>query len=106
MKNPLLTTDEFEFMLGESLKNIRLQKNLTRQSLCEKAGISVSALRHLENGEGATLKTFIRVMRALDKQDWLFGVEPKISINPLHMLKDNKKRQRASRTQKLQAEKA
>lgn len=98
----LLTTKEFEQELGASLKALRLLKNLDRQSLCERAGVSLSALRHLETGQGATLKTLIRVVRALDRQDWLFGIAPKISINPLHMLKNTTKpRQRASkRTQR------
>jgi transcriptional regulator with XRE-family HTH domain len=58
------TPQELEAALGDNLKALRLQKNLNRQMLCERAGISENALRHLEGGKGATLKTLIRVVRA------------------------------------------
>jgi transcriptional regulator with XRE-family HTH domain len=93
----ILTPQELEAQLGESIKALRLQKNLDRQTLCEKAGVSENALRNLEGGKGATLKTLVRVLRALDRQDWLTSITPIVSINPLHMLKDQKPRQRARR---------
>ena len=93
----ILTQQELEIKLGESLKALRLQKNLDRQTLCEKAGVSENALRNLEGGKGATLKTLVRVIRALDRQDWFMGIAPQISINPLHMPKDLQPRQRARR---------
>ena len=34
----------------------------------------MNALRHLEQGEGASVKTLIRVARALGRQDWLMNV--------------------------------
>ena len=62
------TTQELETVLGDNLKSLRLQKNLNRKMLCERAGISENALRHLEGGKGATLKTLVRVVRALDRE--------------------------------------
>ena len=91
------TPQELEVALGDSLKALRLQKNLNRQILCERAGISENALRHLEGGKGATLKTLIRVVRALDRESWLTGISPQVSINPLHMIREKQPRQRASR---------
>lgn len=96
---------EMEIRLGENLKDLRLQKNLDRQTLCERAGVSMNALRHLETGQGSTLKTLIRVVRALDRQDWLTGIAPKVSVNPLHMLRDQSSRQRASRRARVHGEK-
>jgi transcriptional regulator with XRE-family HTH domain len=100
-----LSVQELESTLGENIKSLRLQKNLDRQTLCTQAGISVSALRHLENGEGATLKTFIRILRALNKQDWLLGVAPKVTVNPLHMVKNRQTRLRASKKNKISGKK-
>ncbi len=94
------TPKELETALGENLKMLRLQKNLDRQTLCNRAGISMNALRHLETGQGATVKTLIRVVRALDRQGWLAGVAPRVSINPLHMVREKQLRQRASRRPK------
>ena len=89
------TYGELELFLGENIKTLRLQKNLDRQTLCDRAGVSVSALRHLESGQGAAIKTLIRVVRALEREDWLSGLAPQISVNPLN--KTCAPRQRASR---------
>ncbi len=91
------TPQELEIILGENLKALRLQKNLNRKSLCEQAGVSENALRHIEGGKGATLKTLVRVVRALEREDWISGIAPQISINPLHMVRGKPQRQRASK---------
>lgn len=91
------TPQELEATLGENIKALRLQKNLDRQTLCAQAGISENALRHLEGGKGATLKTLIRVVKALDRESWLTSIAPQVSINPLHMVREKLPRQRASR---------
>lgn len=91
------TPDELESQLGENVKELRLQKNIDRQTLCEHAGVSMNALRHLEGGQGSTVKTLIRIVRALDRLDWLAGIAPQISVNPLHMVRHQTLRKRASR---------
>ena len=93
----ILSLQDLEFTLGENLKALRLQKNIDRQTLCNQAGVSLTALRHLEGGEGATIKTLIRVIRALDRESWLTSIAPQVSINPLHMVREKRVRQRASR---------
>jgi transcriptional regulator with XRE-family HTH domain len=97
--NQLKSPQELEFLLGESLKRLRLQKNLDQKTLSERAGVSLTALKHLESGR-ATLKTLVRVVRALDRQDWLGSLAPQISVNPLHMLKTAAPRQRARKRAK------
>jgi transcriptional regulator with XRE-family HTH domain len=91
------TPHELEILLGENIKALRLQKNLDRKTLCEQAGISENALRHLEGGKGATLKTLVRVIKALNRESWFAGIAPEVSINPLHMIREKHPRQRASR---------
>jgi transcriptional regulator with XRE-family HTH domain len=91
------SAEELEITLGDNIKRLRLQKNITRQRLCEVAGISQSALRHLEAGEGATIKTLVRIVRALNRQDWLTALAPEVSINPLSLVRNKSVRQRASR---------
>lgn len=88
---------ELEEALGESIKTLRLQKNITRQSFCIRAGVSETALRNLEGGKGATVKTLVRVAKALDKESWLNNLTPQSSINPLYIVKNAQQRQRASR---------
>lgn len=93
----LSTPQELEERLGENIKTLRLQKNIDRRSLCAQAGISENALRNLEGGKGSTLKTLIRIVKALEKVSWLNNIAPKTSINPLHMIPHKEQRQRASR---------
>ena len=95
------TPQELESQLGESIKALRLQKNIDRQTLCHRAGVSMNALRHLETVQGATVKTLVRVVRALERQEWFEGMAPKVSINPLHMVRGKPFRQRASKRPKL-----
>jgi len=100
----IYSAQELELKLGESLKRLRLQKNLDRQTLCEHAGVSMNALRHLEAGHGVTIKTLIRVVRALGRQDWLESIAPTVSINPLHLVRSKLGRQRASRRRRTVSE--
>lgn len=102
----VLTPQELEATLGENIKAVRLQKNFDRKTLCNQAGISENALRNLEGGRGSTLKTLIRVIKALDRESWLTGIAPQISINPLHMIREKHPRQRASRRAYDKKEKA
>ena len=92
---------ELELLLGEGVKRLRLQKNQDRQTLCDRAGISMNALRHLETGAGATVKTLILVVRALERVDWLEGIAPQVSINPLHTIRDKPLRERARRRTRI-----
>ena len=93
--NGISSPEELILAIGENIRALRLQKNLTQQSLAAQAGVSMTALRHLESGQGANLTTLIRVVRALDKQEWLQSLAPKITINPLHMVQSHAVRQRA-----------
>ena len=89
------TPKELEEALGEDIKALRLQKNIARRSLGAIAGVSENALRNLEGGKGTSLKTLIRVVKALNREDWLNLVAPKTSINPLHLVREKQPRQRA-----------
>lgn len=93
-----LTPDALEFCLGERLRAFRLSRNLDQKTLAERAGVSVRALRNLESGQGSTLKTLVRVLRALGRQEWLNTIAPVATINPLTLTRDAQPRQRASRT--------
>lgn len=93
--NEILSPEELALEVGESIRKLRLQKNLPQSLLAAQAGVSMTALRHLEAGRGANLATLIRVVRALDKQAWLRSLAPRISVNPLHMAPPHAERRRA-----------
>jgi transcriptional regulator with XRE-family HTH domain len=65
------TPPELEAQVGESLKKLRLSRNIDQKTLAERAGISARSLRSLENGSGSSLKSLVSVLRALDRDDWL-----------------------------------
>lgn len=100
----LKATEDWETELGEQVRQLRLRANLDQQSLARRAGIGLSALKNLESGKGATLKTLIKTLRALDRAAWLETLAPNVSISPLQMLKTQPVRQRASRPRKPKAE--
>lgn len=97
----ILNSEELEQKLGEALKRLRLLKNWPREELCARAGISVTALRNLETGSGATIRSLIQVVRVLGREAWLSALAPQVTINPLHMVKEGGVRQRARRTRRV-----
>jgi hypothetical protein len=62
--------------------------------------VSVSALSNLETGQGASLTTFIRVLRALNKAFWLDALKPADVINPMMLHMSGKPRVRAPKKSK------
>jgi transcriptional regulator with XRE-family HTH domain len=94
----LRTSEELEVLLGSRLRELRLLKNLDQQSLAIQAGVSLNALKHLESGRGAHLSSLIKVLRALDRGDWLETLAPAVSISPMQMLgRGRRERKRARR---------
>lgn len=88
----LSTTDEWEASVGEQFRTLRLARNLDQTQLAELAGISLGSVKGLEQGRGSTLKTIVRVARALDREDWLRSIAPRATVSPIDVL-------RSSRTQ-------
>lgn len=64
--------------IGQSVGTWRRLRELTVAETADRAGISVSTLRRLEHGQGATLETLLRVARALGVLDELTA-----SLDPL-----------------------
>jgi transcriptional regulator with XRE-family HTH domain len=91
------TPDEWLIQIGEQIRALRLRKNIDQQTLSERAGIAVSALRNLESGQGATLNTLIKTLRVLERTDWLNTLAPTVSISPMQILKTKHERVRASK---------
>ncbi len=94
-----LTTKEWEQVLGAQVRAARLAADVDQQSLADLADLSVDALRNLELGRGATLRTIVRVARALDRTDWLEAFAPTPRVSPLDIVDrgDISPRQRVAR---------
>ena len=92
----LRASDEWEVELGGQIRTLRLRQNLDQQQLADQAGIALNAVKNLERGKGATLRSLIQVLRVLNRVDWLRALAPAVSISPVQMLKTKAPRQRAS----------
>jgi transcriptional regulator with XRE-family HTH domain len=96
----VLTHDELELELGRQIRALRLGQNLDQQQVADRAGIALNAVKNLESGKGATLRSLTRVLHVLNRADWLGALAPAVSISPVQMLKAKAPRQRASRKRK------
>ncbi len=84
-------------VLGNFIRQTRLQQNKTQQQVAAAAGINRSTMVQIENGGGGTLLSFIQILRALEQLQVLQSFEVKQQLSPLQLAKiDQKKRQRAS----------
>lgn len=83
--------------IGKRLEQLRLNKNLTRNELAERSGVSKNTIERLELGRSVQLTNLIRVCRALEILSRLEAVFPEPILSPISLLKlQNKKRHRAS----------
>jgi len=93
------TIEQLESLVGEKLRAYRLDRNQSREHIAEKAGISLGTLRNLETGNGGTIRSLIRVLKAFQLEDWLDTMAPISAVNPLLMVNEQP-RQRARRSAK------
>jgi transcriptional regulator with XRE-family HTH domain len=89
------TPEELEMTLGRQLRDLRLRQNIDQRKLADQAGVALNAVKNLEGGKGATVSSFIKILRALGRTEWLHSLSPEVSISPLQMLKAKTVRQRA-----------
>jgi transcriptional regulator with XRE-family HTH domain len=97
------TSEELEQLLGSRLRELRLLRNLDQKSLADSAGISLNALKHLESGKGARVNSLIKLLRALQRTDWLDALTPTVSISPMQMLKKGIREPRRARRSRRNA---
>ncbi|MDT8387855.1 MAG: helix-turn-helix transcriptional regulator [Thiogranum sp.] len=82
--------------LGNRLKALRLQKNITQKELAEAATLSLNSIKSLEAGRGK-LSTLIAVLRELEALDHMDDFVPEIPISPMQLAKmQGQVRKRAS----------
>lgn len=95
-------TRRWETELGRQIRTLRLRQNLDQQQLADRAGIALNAVKNLEGGKGATVRSLLQILRVLNREDWIRSLAPPVSISPIQMLKTKAPRQRASRTRRKQ----
>jgi transcriptional regulator with XRE-family HTH domain len=80
------TVKELQEQLGIGLRAIRLNKNLTQKELSEKAGVAIRSLTSLENGQGSSVETLVRALKALEATDVVERLAPQSTISPMALL--------------------
>ena len=91
--------------IGANLKSLRLRQNVTQSNLAESAGVSLSTLKKIENGDICSFDSFLRLLRTLRKLDVLQPLveEEQLTPNEYWEFINNakrKERKRAGRTGK------
>lgn len=82
--------------LGERVRAARLERNLSQQQLADEAGIGRMTVQRLEEGGSASLRSLIRILRALDELDGLRRLLPPPGPSPLEEARrQGRRRQRA-----------
>ena len=96
MRFDFYTPSEISQILGDRLKQRRLELNLTQKALAEKSGVGVSTVARIESGQGGTVDNLIHIAIALgmiNEFAQLFVIPP-ASINDI--IAKQTPRQRAS----------
>lgn len=72
--------------LGARLRAYRAQQGLTIKELAFRAGVTPLTLLKAERGDNFTMRTFLRVLRALGRTDLVEGFLPPPLESPLRLL--------------------
>lgn len=84
--------------LGQRLKTLRLQRDITQQQLAEATTLSLNTIKALEAGRGK-LASLIAALRELQALEQLEHFVPEPTISPLQLVRmRGKVRERASGT--------
>lgn len=85
--------------IGERVRELRLERQLSQAELARHAGISLPTMQRLEAARGkSSAASLIRILRSLRKLDALEAVFAPPSISPMALAgKQKPKRQRAPR---------
>ena len=81
------STAEIEQHVGEQVRALRIAAGLDQAQLASSAGLSLGAVKNLEQGNGSTLRTLVRVTRALGRDDWLASLSPRVGVSPIDVLR-------------------
>lgn len=79
--------EDIEAELGRRLERLRLAQNRNQTQIAEEAGVSRRTITRLENGQGVSLDTLIRVMRALGVVDRFQLLLPDADVRPIERIR-------------------
>ena len=83
--------------MGERLRTERLNRNLTVDEVATRAGVSPVTMYKVESGANHSLKTLLRILRALNLLNRVDALLPDVGVSPIQLAAlRGKQRQRAS----------
>lgn len=94
MTESIKTADELQLQLGDSVRALRIQQALTQRGLASRAGVSSKSVAKLEQAQGSTVETLVRVLRALGATDGIESLAPVPRVSPLALLRSSAPRRR------------
>ena len=97
------TNSELQAELGQRLRRLRLQRNMPRTELAEKAGVAAGSIAKAEAGEDIRLSTLLGLMRVLGGLDQVLQLIPEAQVSPLEAVDLGPERKNARRCGKKAA---
>lgn len=94
------SSNQTERELCKRLELVRLDQNISQSVLADEAGVSRRTISRMENGEGVSLDTFVRVVRALGLADQLQSLFRLPQVRPIDRVREQKTRKNASSPRK------
>ena len=105
----LLTDEAALLALGQKLRQLRLQKNITQTELAKESGVAQRTIERFEKGASVQLTSFVRMIRTLGLLEELLHLVPDQTDSPMAKMLAEKqsgytssaihRRQRASKKQ-------
>ena len=84
-------------VIGQRLRQARLDNNLTQQALAESVGVSLKTVRNAEDGQNISLETLVLLLKGLQRVDELQSFLASEGPSPIELAeRHGRKRQRAT----------
>ncbi len=87
MVDYFMTNEALLQYVGQQMRQMRMNAQLSQQQLAERAGVSRATLVQVENGKGTKLETIVALLRALNKLEILNNFETNAVVSPLLIAK-------------------
>lgn len=92
-----LSNDAILAEIGDRLRRLRLNADISQEALAEATGLSRKTVQNAESGENCSMDTLVRMLRGLNALDQLENFMPPTQPSPMQMAKlHGKTRRRAS----------
>jgi len=91
------TKKELLHQIGESIRARRLSVNLSQAEAAVRSGISLSTLKNLEGGKGASVWVLVSLCRTYGHDRWIYELAPDESLIHRFEKPEGRPRQRATK---------